>query len=226
MLKMGTRNLTIVIQDNEVKMAQYGQWDGYLSGLGWDLILFLKNKEYVSAIKKNLHRLKNFHDSEELEAVIKENGFEFGDVPTISRDCSGADLFYAMLGINSVDGFSDRQNDTLKENSDKLKIVEQKLGYIPVIDYYDFVKDSLFNEYTYVIDLDNNKLEIYQGFNQKPLENKPEERFYKEQFDKDGKLINDGSYYPVKHWFTLTFDKLSSLTIEDIDKMEQEGETL
>ena len=83
MLKMGTRNLTIVIQDNEVKMAKYGQWDGYLSGLGWDLILFLKNKEYVSAIKNNLHRLKNFHDSEELEAVIKENGFEFGDVPTI-----------------------------------------------------------------------------------------------------------------------------------------------
>lgn len=223
---MGTRNLTIVIQNNKVKMAKYGQWDGYLSGLGWDLILFLKNKEHVSAIKKNLHRLKNFHDSEELEAVIKENGFEFWDVPTISRDCSGADLFYAMLGINSVDCFSDRQNDTLKENSDKLKIVEQKLGYIPVIDYYDFVKDSLFNEYTYVIDLDNNKLEIYQGFNQKPLENKPEERFYKEQFDKDGKLINDGGYYPVKHWFTLTFDELSSLTIEDIDKMEQEGETL
>ena len=66
-------------------MAKYGQWDGYLSGLGQDLILFLKNKEHVSAIKKNLHRLKNFHDSEELEAVIKENGFEFGDVPTICQ---------------------------------------------------------------------------------------------------------------------------------------------
>ena len=139
--------------------------DGYLSGLGWDLILFLKNKEYVSAIKKNLHRLKNFHDSEELEAVIKENGFEFGDVPTISRDCSGADLFYAMLGINSVDGFSDRQNDTLKRKFlTNSKLLNKKLGYIPVIDYYDFVKDSLFNEYTYVIDLDNNKLEIYQRF--------------------------------------------------------------
>lgn len=141
-----------------------------------------------------------------------------------SRDCSGADLFYAMLGINSVDGFSDRQNETLKENSDKLKIVEQKLGYIPVIDYYNFVKDSLFNEYTYVIDFDNNKLEIYQGFNKEPLENKSEERFYKEQFDKNGKLINDGGYYPVKHWFTLTFDGLDSLTLEDILEIEQDDD--
>lgn len=192
-------------------MAKYGQWDGYLSGLGWDLILFLKNKEHVSAIKKNLHRLKNFYDNEELESAIKDNGFDFEDISTISRDCSGSDLFYAILGVESVE---------------KLKIVEQKLGYIPVIDYYDFVKDSLFNEYTYVIDLDNDKLKIYQGFNKEPLEKKPEERFYKEQFDKDGKLINDGGYYPVKHWFTLTFDELSSLTIEDIDKMEQEEETL
>ena len=94
---MGTRNLTIVIKDNEVKMAKYGQWDGYLSGLGWDLILFLKNKEHVSAIKKNIHRLKNFYDDGELNKAIKENGFKFEDIPTISRDCSGSDLFYAML---------------------------------------------------------------------------------------------------------------------------------
>lgn len=104
----------------------------------------------------------------------------------------------------------------LKENAEKLKIVEQKLGYIPVIDYYDFVKDSLFNEYTYVIDFDNDKLEIYTGFNKKQLENKPEERFYKEQFDKDSKLINDCGYYPVKHWLTLSFNEIDSLTFEDI----------
>ena len=213
--------MTIVIQDNEVKMAKYGQCDGYLSGLGWDLILFLKNKEYVSAIKKNLHRLKNFYTDGELQVAIKENGFEFSDIPTISRDCSGSDLFYAILGVESVDGVSDWQNKTLKENVEKLKIVEQKLGYIPVIDYYDFVKESLFNEYTYVIDFDKNNLEIYKGSNNEPLENKPEERFYKEQFDKDSKLINDCGYYLVKHWFTLSFKEIYSLTFKDILKIER-----
>jgi hypothetical protein len=31
---MGTRNLTIVIADKKIKVAQYGQWDGYIEGNG------------------------------------------------------------------------------------------------------------------------------------------------------------------------------------------------
>ena len=55
---------------------------------------------------------------------------------------------------------------------------------------YDFVRDSLFNEYTYVIDFDNNNLEIYKGLNNKSLENKPEEHFYKEHLTKIVYYIN------------------------------------
>ena len=165
--------------------------------------------------------MKNFYTDGELQVAIKENGFEFSDIPTISRDCSGSDLFYAILGVESVDGVSDWQNKTLKENVEKLKVVEQKLGFVPIPYRYDFVRDSLFNEYTYVIDFDNNNLEIYKGLNNKPLENKPEERFYKEQFYKDGKLINNGGYYPVKHWFTLSFNEIDTLTFKDILKIER-----
>lgn len=41
---MGTRNLTIVIdKQGALKVAQYGQWDGYPSGQGAVVLEFAKN---------------------------------------------------------------------------------------------------------------------------------------------------------------------------------------
>ena len=52
---MGTRNLTLVInQEGEKKVAQYGQWDGYPSGVGAGVLRFLKNKEVFEKFKDNL----------------------------------------------------------------------------------------------------------------------------------------------------------------------------
>ena len=39
---MGTRNLTVVIKDNEIKLSQYGQWDGYFSYSGKKFLEFVK----------------------------------------------------------------------------------------------------------------------------------------------------------------------------------------
>jgi hypothetical protein len=38
---MGTRNLTVVISNNQTKVAQYGQWDGNPSGQGVNAITTL-----------------------------------------------------------------------------------------------------------------------------------------------------------------------------------------
>jgi len=38
---MGTRHLICVVKDGEYKVAQYGQWDGYLSGQGQDIVKFI-----------------------------------------------------------------------------------------------------------------------------------------------------------------------------------------
>lgn len=58
-----------------------------------------------------------------------------------------------------------------------------------LIDSLEFVKDSLFCEWAYVVDLDSNTFEIYKGFNKNPL---PEDaRFY---FGGS----SDCGYYPVK----------------------------
>jgi hypothetical protein len=38
---MGTRNLVAVQIDGQYKIAQYGQWDGYHSGKGLEVLEFL-----------------------------------------------------------------------------------------------------------------------------------------------------------------------------------------
>ena len=38
---MGTRNLTVIIKDNTVKLSQYGQWDGYFSCTGVKFLNFV-----------------------------------------------------------------------------------------------------------------------------------------------------------------------------------------
>lgn len=204
-----------------ILISTYGDCYGYLSVLGWGIISFLQNKEAVLAFKEYLSRnclknLNNIWDDEDFKTLIKEKNLKFEDIPTVSCDCTGDELFYTLLDINHVESFSYLQNYYLKKHCEQNKVIEQKLGFIPIPYRYDFVRDSLFNEYTYVIDFDNNNLEIYKGLNNEPLENKSEERFYKEQFDKAGKLINDCGYYPVKHWFTLSFNEIYSLTFEDI----------
>lgn len=41
---MGTRHLIEVVVDGQIKVAQYGQWDGYPSGQGVDVLKFLAEK--------------------------------------------------------------------------------------------------------------------------------------------------------------------------------------
>lgn len=73
---MGTRNLTMVIdQEGVKKVAQYGQWDGYPSGVGADILDFLKDKGLFEKFKLNLHKVR-FLD---VEGIDKEFVKSFND---------------------------------------------------------------------------------------------------------------------------------------------------
>lgn len=47
---------------------------------------------------------------------------------------------------------------------------------IGLVNSEEFAADSLFCEWAYVIDLDKNTFEVYQGFNKKPIDKT--ERFF------------------------------------------------
>lgn len=44
---MGTRNLTCVVVDGEMKVAQYGQWDGYPEGQGATCCEFIQETDMI-----------------------------------------------------------------------------------------------------------------------------------------------------------------------------------
>jgi len=75
-----------------------------------------------------------------------------------------------------------------------LQHIQDSTEPVPLLLNMDFMNDSLFCEWVYVIDLDNDKLEVYEGFNKKPV---PETNRF--QCDEPHTPNYDGAetYYPV-----------------------------
>ena len=150
---MGTRNLTAVYFENEYRIAQYGQWDGYPEGQGMTALKFARriatNSDLMNQFKSNLKQCRWADDAylKEIELWHKAHPHETLDMPALSRD-TGAEILDNVLKLPRV-----------------------------LVNKIDFAADSLFCEYAYVIDLDKNTFEAYKGFN-KQYELTEEDRFY------------------------------------------------
>lgn len=67
---MGTRHIIFVTLNNETKIAQYGQWDGYPSGVGIDLLNILRGIN-LHMFKEQVAKLR-FANPSELENIPDE----------------------------------------------------------------------------------------------------------------------------------------------------------
>lgn len=149
---MGTRHMIGVVLDGEFRVAQYGQWDGYPSGQGVDVLNFLRAKRNVDALREGAASVRF----------------------ATAEDRSRVQSFCASIG--STDGWMDMEQAEKYQaefpalsrdvGSDILEMVAAG-GVEFVNDSRDFAKDSLFCEWAYVVDLDNNLLECYKGFQTK-----------------------------------------------------------
>ena len=166
---MGTRNLTAVYCDGEYKVAQYGQWDGYPSGAGADVLAFAQR--IADPFTRNEFRDKvrkcKWITSEEIDkinAAIKKNEVKSWEKiwPELSRD-TGAGVLDLIMEAGGLS-------------------LQNSMG---------FAADSLFCEWAWVIDLDKGTFEGYRGFNKDtPLTEN--DRFF---FLRDNE---DGGYYGVR----------------------------
>jgi hypothetical protein len=197
---MGTRHLTCVVKDGEFKVAQYGQWDGYLDGQGKTICEFiigrLQTPGGLSTFKQRVDQVKQVDDeyvSTLWEKVGVTGGFANMDqgkdflerYPNFHRDFGARILEYVFLNPNA-----EVQLDT------------------------GFAGQSLFCEWCYVIDLDKGVLEIYKGFNKAPC---PEgERFANFECDRGN------GYNPVKLYHTIPLSEVTKSFIPDLNKKYEE----
>lgn len=171
---MGTRGLTAVIYKGEVKVAQYGQWDHYPSGSGLTILEFLR-KYKADKFKRRLDCTRFFKpdDEKKLDKFLKSIGSKDG-----------------WMNMEQAEKYKQAFPYLTRDNGSKiLEMIYKSEGEVVLHESMDFVNDSLFCEWAYVIDYDKNTFEVYEGFNKRKLGKK--QRFYSE-------TVNEGGYYPVR----------------------------
>ncbi len=165
---MGTRHLITIIKDGEFKLAQYGQWDGYPSGQGLDMLEFLSEGQgNIDALKRNVDLL-HFVTDEEADVLYQSVGIPAGQewmtmdqsktikeaFPSLHRD-TGAGILPLIA--------SGRLND---KEPKEIGTFEQWLvegnPRIPTANSIAFA-GGWGCEWAYAIDLDNDTFEVYEA---------------------------------------------------------------
>jgi len=146
---MGTRHATGVRYENTDKLS-YNQFDGYPSGTGNAILTELREEiaelGYDQALAKWREQAKALVMKDESEAPTAEEMERYKDAHD-SRVSTGEDWYSLLRGD---------QGSILK-----------RLRRGVATNSGNFILDSLFCEWAYVLNLDEEVLEVYEGFQKK-----------------------------------------------------------
>lgn len=188
---MGTRNLTIVIDKKEIKVAQYCQWDGYPSGQGEIVSEFLQSSSNLKKLRSAIPKC-SFLPDEEINKLTEECG--------PSHD--------GWVGLDVSDAIEKRYPEFHRNTGGLILDLIANHKVRKLADSRTFAGDSLFCEWLYCIDLDNDVLEVYMGFNKKNLTKK--DRFFG--------YASEGKYKPVKLFAKIEFSELTPDTMTELQE--------
>lgn len=137
---MGTRGFVGVVIDGTVK-ASYQQYDSYPSGVGVEVLGWLRDSGEFTID----HARKQARDLRMVDENDTPSAEEFEQYASTHQNVSTGEDWYSLLRGNQGD-----------------------LGAIlrtgVATDMADFPIDSLFCEWGYLVDLDAETLEVYEGF--------------------------------------------------------------
>ena len=143
----------MVIKHKTPKVAQYSQYNGEPNITGMEILKFL-SKTNLSEFKKKLNRIKFTNDDK-----INEINKVLDSICSNDLECITKSLKDNFPYITNEIGASILQS-----------IMDSTEDEIWLVDRSDFAANSLFCEWGYVVDLDNNTFEVYEGFQKKPLD--------------------------------------------------------
>lgn len=182
---MGTRNLVAVQIDGQYKIAQFGEWDGFPSGRGVDVLNFLCERMNEEAFVKAL-RNSVFIAPEKLGDLWRQYGVGEDGWVTLEQSA-------AMKRDHPE--FSPDTGDKI------LDIVQEHPEGMELYNRISFAAKGLHCEWIWVIDFDKRTYEGYKGGGSERL--RPGERFY--EFDSED---GEGGYHSPHLVVTFPLDNL------------------
>jgi hypothetical protein len=150
---MGTRGAFGVRVDGKDKIT-YNHFDSYLEGLGKDLAVqvgqMMRRKNALEQLREKARSVVLIKEEESLSDAV-------GDVRAkeLAQKYGNAGV---STGVDTYAALRELQGD-LKAILDDAKVM---------IDAHSFLADSLFCEFAYIVNLDDDSFEIYRGFQKTP----------------------------------------------------------
>lgn len=194
---MSTRG-TIGFVVNEDLKVTYNHSDSYPSELGKNMVEFIKSGWDMKSMAERIELVDA--DSTPTPEQISHCK-SWTDLDVSSRD--NQDWYCLLRGTHG-----------------NLRAYHGDLKYM--IDGRDFLADSLFCEYAYLINLHSNKLEFYEGFNKDPKAPGVFARLKVPDYTTDAGRLITADHYGVKLVKEYSFDEiLNSETAAIVAEMEK-----
>ena len=175
---MGTRG-TLGIRKNKKDFLMYNHYDSYPESLGQEVVDFVKGVKDFDGLAVKTAKLKAVDGDKKIPLKWEKKYRKF------HQEVSSGDDWYSFLrDLQGVDFFKALLKDEIEH----------------IILGNDFIKDSLFCEYGYIINLDTNKLEFWVGFQDKPQKGN--------RYGVKPESGSDNEYYPCKKVGECPLDKI------------------
>lgn len=174
---MGTRSSVGFILNGEYK-AQYNHSDGYPGGVGQETVDELNiviDAGQLEALKEGISKLELVDNDrpptqEEMDHYIANGTYDYG--VSTGKPSEWYALLRNVQGGECIPFIADGRMQHMKDGT-------------------DFITDSLFCEWAYIINFDTGMFEVWEGFQKLP---DPNNRFGQKQYDS----VSGDTYYPCK----------------------------